>query len=149
MAYLGNADTPLLLTDSREAVLKKLDTEFATAPIDRTLPVPELQHALADLLEGRKADRIASEIEAIKGFRRFDDILTMFSQIEDNSLYDAPLMLEWNTWRAMTMLDGGDIRGNLKLDDQGYPISTAQGNMADIVCDYGSFALTVEVTLQR
>ncbi len=104
---------------------------------------------MTELFEDRKADHIASEIKAIKDFRRFDDILTIFTQIEDNSLYDAPLMLEWNTWRAMTMLDGGDIRANLKSDDQGYPISTAQGNMADIVCDYGSFALTVEVTLQR
>lgn len=149
VAYLGNADTPRLLTDNRQELLRKLDTEFASAPIDRNLPVPELQQALADLFEERKADRIASEIEAIKDFRHFDDILTTFTQIENNSLYDAPLMLEWNTWRAMTMLDGGDIRANLKLDDQGHPISTAQGNMADIVCDYGSFALTVEVTLQR
>jgi hypothetical protein len=28
------------------------------------------------------------------------------------------------------------------------PMSTAQGNMADIVCDYGDFGLTVEVTMQ-
>jgi hypothetical protein len=27
-------------------------------------------------------------------------------------------------------------------------MSTAQGNMADIVCDYGDFGLTVEVTMQ-
>lgn len=149
MAYLGSADTPRLLTDDRQAVLRKLDTEFPTDPIDRSLPIGDLQQALADLFDARKADRIWSEIDAIKSFRHFDDILNTFKQIEDNSLYDAPLMLEWNTWRAMTMLDGGDIRANLKLDDQGHPISTAQGNMADIVCDYGAFALTVEVTLQR
>lgn len=56
-------------------------------------------------------------------------------------------MLEWNTWRAMTMLDGGEIKANLNFDDFGNPISTAQGNMADIVCDYGDYLLTVEVTL--
>jgi hypothetical protein len=28
------------------------------------------------------------------------------------------------------------------------PMSTAQGNMADIVCDYGDFGVTVEVTMQ-
>src|SRR5690606_18651219 len=81
-------------------------------------------------------------------YRLFEDISTTFDQIIDNSLYDAPLMLEWNTWRAMTMLDGGDIKANLKFDDFGNPMSTAQGNMADIVCDYGTFGLTVEVTLQ-
>jgi YD repeat-containing protein len=57
-------------------------------------------------------------------------------------------MLEWNTWRAMTMLDGGNIKANLKFDDFGNPMSTAQGNMADIVCDYDDFGLTVEVTMQ-
>ena len=46
------------------------------------------------------------------------------------------------------MLDGGDIKANLKFDDFGNPMSTAQGNMADIVCDYGDFGLTVEVTMQ-
>lgn len=74
--------------------------------------------------------------------------MNTFEDIKSNNFYDAPLMLEWNTWRAMTMLDGGDIKANLKLDDKGQPISTAQGNMADIVCNYGDFGLTVEVTMQ-
>ena len=63
-------------------------------------------------------------------------------------LYDAPLIFEWNIWRAMTMIDGGDIRANLKFDDFGNPMSTAPGNMADIVCDYGDFMVCVEATLQ-
>jgi hypothetical protein len=48
----------------------------------------------------------------------------------------------------MTMLNGGNIKGNFKLDDAGQPLSTAQGNMPDIECDYGNFTLSVEVTLQ-
>ena len=35
---------------------------------------------------------------------------------------------------------------NLKFDDNGVPMSTAQGNMADIFCDYEEYGLTVEVT---
>jgi hypothetical protein len=31
----------------------------------------------------------------------------------------------------MTMLDGGEIKANLKFDDFGNPMLTAQGNMAD------------------
>lgn len=46
------------------------------------------------------------------------------------------------------MLDGGDIQANLKLDDKGQPLSTAAGNMADIICDYGKFGVTVEVTMR-
>lgn len=45
------------------------------------------------------------------------------------------------------MLDGGDIKANLSFDDFGKPMSTAQGNVPDIVCDYGDYILTVEVTL--
>ena len=45
------------------------------------------------------------------------------------------------------MLDGGIIKANLKFDDFGKPMSSAQGNKADIECDYGDFSLTVEVTL--
>lgn len=41
----------------------------------------------------------------------------------------------------MTMLDGGEMKANLHFDDFGKPLSTAQGNMADIVCDYGDFLL--------
>ena len=43
-------------------------------------------------------------------------------------------MFEYNTWRAMTMLDGGNIKGNFKFDDIGQPLSTASGNMPDIEC---------------
>ena len=37
-------------------------------------------------------------------------------------------MLEYNTWRAMTMLNGGNIKGNFNFDDAGQPLSTAAGN---------------------
>ena len=57
-------------------------------------------------------------------------------------------MFEYNTWRAMTMLDGGNIKGNFNFDDAGQPLSTAAGNMPDIECDYDDFSLSVEVTLQ-
>lgn len=46
------------------------------------------------------------------------------------------------------MIDGGDIKANLKFDDFARPLSTAPGNKADIVCDYGDFCVNIEVTLQ-
>ena len=46
------------------------------------------------------------------------------------------------------MLNGGNIKANLKFDDFGNPMSTAQGNMADIVCDYGDFGLNSHTTDQ-
>ena len=58
-------------------------------------------------------------------------------------------MLEYNTWRAMTMLNGGRIKGNFNFDDFGQPLSTAAGNMPDIECYYEDFILIVEVTMQQ
>lgn len=146
--YLGNAELPLLLSDNRELLVNKIQTEFPYIIIDDSLSLKELKNILADELENRKEKFISDQVTAIKDYRLFEDINTTFDQIIDNSLYDTPLMLEWNTWRAMTMMDGGNIKANLKFDDFGNPMSTAQGNIADIICDYGDFGLTVEVTMQ-
>ena len=148
VAYLGNPQIPTLLTDSRELLEQKIRAEFPQLNIPATATLQELKNIFAEQLENRKEQIITEQIAAIKDYRLFEDISTTFDQILDNSLYDTPLMLEWNTWRAMTMLDGGEIKANLKFDDFGKPMSTAQGNMADIVCDYGDFGLTVEVTMQ-
>jgi hypothetical protein len=148
VAYLGNPLIPALLTDNRELLEQKISVEFPHIQLAKTLSLQELKDIFADQLENRKETFITEQISAIKDYRAFEEINTTFSQILDNSLYDTPLMLEWNTWRAMTMLDGGNIKANLKFDDFGNPMSTAQGNMADIICDYGDFGLTVEVTMQ-
>lgn len=148
VAYLGNPEIPELLTDNRELLEQKINTEFPTIKINKTLSLKQLKNIYADELENRKDQILINQIAAIKNYRLFDEINTTFSQIIDDSLYDTPLMLEWNTWRAMTMLDGGTIKANLKFDDFGNPMSTAQGNMADIFCDYGDFGVTVEVTMQ-
>ena len=148
VTYLGNPLIPTLLTDNRELLEEKIRVEFPQLEIRATATLQELKNLFADELENRKEQIITEQVAAIKDYRLFEEITTTFDQIIDNSLYDTPLMLEWNTWRAMTMLDGGEIKANLKFDDFGNPMSTAQGNMADIVCDYGDFGLTVEVTMQ-
>lgn len=148
VAYLGNPQTPTLLTDNRALLEQKIQAEFPQLQIPATASLVELKNLFADQLENRKEQILTEQVAAIKDYRQFEEISTTFDQIIDNSLYDTPLMLEWNTWRAMTMLDGGNIKANLKFDDFGNPMSTAQGNMADIVCDYGDFGLTVEVTMQ-
>ncbi|MEK7644323.1 MAG: AlwI family type II restriction endonuclease [Patescibacteria group bacterium] len=146
--YLGSVDTPTLLTDNRKLLEQKIRMEFPQIKIGKSLALQDLKNILADELENRKEEIIIKQISEIKDYRLFEEINTIFNQILDNSLYDTPLMLEWNIWRAMTMLDGGNIRANLKFDDFGNPMSTAQGNIADITCDYGGFGLTVEVTMQ-
>jgi hypothetical protein len=146
--YLGNPEIPTLLTDDKVLLEHKIQTEFPNLTYTQTATIEELKTIFADQLESRKEQIITDQVIAIKDYRLLEEINQTFTLISSNSLYDSPLMLEWNTWRAMTMLDGGYIKANLKFDDFGNPMSTAQGNMADIVCDYGDFGVTVEVTMQ-
>jgi len=148
ITYLGNVEEPTLLSDNKELLGQKIRAEFPAIAIDETLTLQQLKDVFNDELQNRKEQIISEQVAAIKDYRLFEEINTTFDQILDNSLYDTPLMLEWNTWRAMTMLNGGSISANLKFDDFGNPMSTAQGNVADIICDFGDFGLTVEVTMQ-
>lgn len=147
VSYLGEATTPKLLTDDKQKLEERIHSEFPNIVIEKGMDVEKLKDVLSDNIEARKVEVLHKQIVDLKDYKQYDDIQNTFGQIASNSLYDAPLMLEWNTWRAMTMLDGGDIKANLNFDDFGKPLSTAQGNMADIVCDYGDFFVTVEVTM--
>lgn len=145
--YLGNSDLPILLTDNKDSLLQKIREENPTEQIQESVTIHELKEKLDDLIITKREKLIQSQIAEIKDYKKYDDIQTTFTQIEENDIYDPSLILEWNVWRGMTMLDGGNIKANLKFDDFGNPMSTAQGNMADIVCDYETFGLTVEVTM--
>jgi hypothetical protein len=146
--YLINPEIPQLFTDNKDLLLNKIHTEFPCIEVDDTFSISKLKDIFYEETIRRKDNIISEQVSAIKDYRLYDDINVTFGQIKDKSLYDVPLILEWNTWRAMTMLDGGQVTANLKFDDYGNPMSTAQGNMADIICDYGDFGLTVEVTMQ-
>lgn len=146
--YLGDSELPVLFSDDRVLLINRISSEFPEIDIRDSMSLQELKNIFANELEKRKEKFISDQVVAIKDYRLFDDIGVVYNQIIDKSLYDTPLMLEWNTWRAMTMINGGEIRANLKFDDFGNPMSTAQGNMADIVCDYGDFGVAVEVTMQ-
>lgn len=148
-SYLGSTDFPLLLTDNRQRLISQLHKEFPETEVEQDADIITLKNLFADLVEQRKSAALSKQVREIKDYKLYDDIQNTFRQIEDNELYDAPLMLEWNTWRAMTMIDGGEIKANLIFDDFGRPLSTAQGNISDIVCDYGDYMLSVEVTMAR
>ena len=146
-AYLGNAATPQLLTDNKDCLIEKLHMEFPEQEISETSSTEELKDLLGHLRDERRNNNIKNEVKWIKEYKLYDDIQSVFGDIAAKKFYDNPIMLEWNTWRAMTMLDGGDIKANLNFDDFGKPLSTAAGNMADIVCDYGDFLVRVAVTM--
>lgn len=141
---LYDPSMPALLTDSKDLLVKKIKAEF-DIDADKNKKTSELKELLIDKTIQRRENVMTKQISDIKDYVFYDDIKQSFDTLADS--YDPSLILEWNTWRAMTMLDGGNIKGNLKFDDFGNPLSAAQGNMADIVCDYGTFDLIVEVTM--
>lgn len=146
--YLFDATLPVLYSDDRARLLIQVSEIIGTSEDLSGQTIEELKERLDSEVSNRKETIVSQQIKDLKEYREYADVMNVFADIKENKLYDTPLMLEWNTWRAMTMLDGGNIKANLKLDDKGQPMSTAQGNMADIVCDYGDFGVTVEVTMQ-
>lgn len=146
--YLFDVSLPILYSDDRERILKQVSNIIGSSEDLTEKTIEQLKDKLDKAVECKKEAILEQQIKDLKEYKVYDDVISTFRDIKENILYDAPLMLEWNTWRAMTMLDGGKIKANLKLDDKGQPMSTAQGNMADIICDYGDFELAVEVTMQ-
>jgi len=147
--HLFNATVPVLYTDNRsnleEYILRCSST--TKSQLDNK-SITELKDLREEIIRKNKESIVSTQIQALKSYSLYSEVIDTYNEIISDELYDIPLMLEWNTWRAMTMLDGGEITGNFKIDDAGQPMSTATGNMPDIVCDYGDFALTVEVTMQ-
>lgn len=148
-AHLFSATEPTLYVDIKENIvdtLMRISTFTKRELIGKA--IDELKDLRDDIIQQRKDAVITAQVEQIKSYSLYSEIMDTYNEIISDDLYDAPLMLEYNTWRAMTMLDGGDIKGNFRFDDAGQPLSTAQGNMPDIECDYGDFVLSVEVTMQ-
>jgi len=147
--HLYNADTPTLLTDNRNTLERKAEKCAAVASVSaaKVLASSELKKRIKHAQEAQRAAIIDAQITELKTFAKYDEVVSVFDDIKAKDVYDPPLALEWNAWRTMTMMDGGNIRANLSFDDAGNPLSTAPGNNADIVCDYGDFTVTVEVTL--
>lgn len=147
--YLFNRENPILQVDDREyltgAILKlSMDTPIAKL---RRLSLDDLKVAYEKLNYENLEAIITKQLAQLQKYINYDDIVDTYERIKTKRIFDAPLMMEWNTWRAFAMLDDGQILGNFRLDDTGTPLSTAAGNQADITCEYTDFDVLVEVTL--
>ena len=148
--YLFNAKFPTLYTDDQNNIrehLMRISNYTKRQLVGKD--IEELKDMRDAVVAKHKDAVIKAQITEIKSYSLYSEIIDTYNEIITDEYYDAPLMLEYNTWRAMTMLDGGDIKGNFKFDDAGQPLSIASGNMPDIECDYKDFILSVEVTLQE
>jgi len=149
-AHLFSSTKPQLYVDIKENII---DTLMRISAYTRreliNKSIEDLKDLRDDIIQKHKDAVITAQVKEIKSYSLYSEIMDTYNEIISDQIFDAPLMLEYNTWRAMTMLDGGSIKGNFKFDDAGQPLSTAQGNMPDIECDYGDFVLSVEVTMQN
>lgn len=147
--YLFDVSYPILYVDNKENVIDHLMriSDYTHKQLE-TKDINELKDLRDKIVEENKRAVISAQVSEIKSYALYSEIIDTYNEIISDGYYDAPLMLEYNTWRAMTMLDGGKINGNFKFDDVGQPLSTAAGNMPDIECDYDEFVLSVEVTMQ-
>lgn len=148
--YLFNATIPALYVDNIDNVIDHLMriSDYTQRQLAGK-SIEELKDMRDAIVAERKEAVIKAQVTEIKSYALYSEIIDTYNEIISDGYYDAPLMLEYNTWRAMTMLDGGNIKGNFKFDDVGQPLSTASGNMPDIECDYDDFVLSVEVTMQQ
>ena len=77
-----------------------------------------------------------------------DELHTLGNLTKNSNRHNAPLCLEWYTSLSLMALDDSlEIKPNIVKADDGLPLFTAGGGLADIECYYESFNLIVEVTL--
>lgn len=162
-AWMGDPKLPVLPSDETGVLRRQLLSIFDALPeSDRTLHaslrkraeaaasihhLKSLYQELTDLAAGiavREAQRRLAGQDAI------NDILYVYEGIteRDPEIVDRPLTLEWNTWRALTMMDDAiHVNANFQMDREGQPLNPAPGRVPDIDCEYRGFLLAVEVTL--
>ena len=147
--YLFPANTPQLLTDNAQALIQNItarSSDYAVQELE-SKTVEELKDAFSETLSKKLEQIILQQRIQLRTYGEYDDIQDTFDRIRAADIADPALFLEWNTWRALEMLDDGTIKGNFRIDDNGSPLYTAPGNTADIICEYSDFETIVEVTL--
>lgn len=147
--YLFSSTMPALLSDNKEALVEKIISIGFNYKENllREKKIEELKDIYEKVLKEKLSNLVENEKQKLQTYEEYEDIVKVFSQIENKEIIDPPLFLEWNTWRALAMLDDGNIQGNFKIDDEGIPLYTAQGNTPDIICKYNDFEMIVEVTM--
>lgn len=130
-----NVESPRLLSDDEEKLINKIKqldarlSEFDVKTTDvysnlSTLDLKKIQYEKEDQLEFLARKQYAKSLKSYNT-EEIDDVVQTFQHIKSQDYFDNPLYLEWNTWRALTMIDNGNIKGSFKTNVNGDPINTA------------------------
>lgn len=146
--YLFDSKEPLILQDDEASLRKRLITFGIEKETVDSLSIDELYEYYEREQQKYVEKVIENEAKSLKSYEDYDDIMSVFDSLVDRNTPDKPLLLEWNVWRALAMIDHGLIEGNFIRDANGLPEETAGPGIPDIVCRYNDFDLIVEVTMQ-
>ena len=138
--YLGNPQIPKIRKDDFSAIqeeMEKVSSIIGNWEPNLAKGYMQQFNSAQNNAERRvilqQASLIASNMsitETVKVQRRnfqstFDQLHSLYEQIADrrSDVYDRPLQYEWNTWRALELLDHAKIiKPNLTLDVDGSPL---------------------------
>lgn len=147
--YLFSDEYPVLLNDNKDEIVNSILVYDKKLSRDSLLKEDtEKLKDIKDRFVERKRDKnIENQVNKLQSYAEYGDIIQTFDDIEKRVAVDPSLIMEWNIWRAFTMLDDGNIVGNFGFDENGMPLYTAPGNSPDITCGYKNFDVIVEVTI--
>lgn len=113
---LFSASTPILYTDNIDNIVDVLMRigNFTKRELSG-INLEELKDLRDEIVQRHKDAVIHEQVAEIKSYALYSEIIDTFNEIISDEYYDAPLMFEYNTWRAMTMLDGGNIKGLISI----------------------------------
>ena len=125
---------PMALRIRKGALLKESQTSLLG-----------LLSQLKKLYRKAKRNSITKFLRTPKGQK---DVFELYEAIIAKDVTDPSTFFEWNSWRAMIALDDcKDIVSYMKMDDQLQPVDCARGNVPDILIDFDSYIVAMEVTL--
>jgi hypothetical protein len=164
--YLGSLSSLKIRKDNKQAILEDFNKIISSNSFSNNDQVSSYEKEFKKTNSTAVKLGLLSKLEIIARERNLknqgekikknlenesEDIIDVFKKIVDrkSDILDKPLMLEWNSWRAFEFInDAIEVRGNFLADSDGNPTRTAAGQRPDIIIEYESFWLVVEVTLQ-
>ena len=162
--YTGT--TPLPTDDAAFAVsqienlqerIKKLDASIRTINVSERQPIQDLQKLRYELTEKLNTEREKVYAEEQQDIKKIEETIQYLEKINNKKLhshleiYDYPAYLEWATWRAFLAIDHFTVPAHttrrFPVDEDFFPTHTAPGGGSDLLFEFDSFRLVVEVTL--
>ena len=103
-----------MLSDNKEALIKQIQKiETSYIPLkEELITIEKLKDKRDELLNKITTKNISKQIKTLKTYTNYDEIMQTNNAIVSGNVVDLSLILEWNIWRAFTMLNDSEIIAN-------------------------------------